>query len=319
MLKRILVAADSLGNSSRALYVAQQLAARTHAQLLVLHVEPNKAVFDLTTDERELRAAVRALRAQRLDARFILDYGRPEECIASTVARERVDLVIMAPHHRGLIEAIRKPSVTQEVLARGIAPVLAWPHHLSPELDAVLLHMPGSLVIVPLDGSCRAEEALPHAVELAMQYGRSLLLLRVLPAAAGREPRRDLREIRIEGHPERHPEPDAELVGEAERAEVEARAYLADVRERLLALVGGSAAVETMVKRGEPTAEIVRTAELHPGSVIAMSTHGRNEIARLVLGSVTEGVIDASPAPVLIVPPGVSTPARPLPRAAATV
>jgi nucleotide-binding universal stress UspA family protein len=296
MFKRILVAADNLGHSSRALYVAQQLATRIHAQLLVLHVEPNNAVFDLTADERELRAAVRALRAQGLDARFVLDYGRPEECIVTTVARERVDLVVMAPHNRGLIEAIRRPSVTQNVLAQGTTPVLAWPQHLSPELDAVLLHTPGSLVIVPLDGSPRAEEALPLAAELAAHFGRSLLLLRVVPT---------------HGEQRVGVGPDGEQVSGIDFLEAEARAHLADVRERFLGLGGGKMQVETMVKHGEPTGEIERAARLHPGSVIVMSTRGRGELARLVLGSVSEGVIRSAPTPVLIVPPKVSAPGRP--------
>jgi nucleotide-binding universal stress UspA family protein len=207
-----------------------------------------------------------------------------------------VDLVVMAPHNRGLIEAIRHPSVTQNVLAQGSAPVLAWPQHLSPELDAALLHTPGSLVIVPLDGSPRAEEALPLATELAARFGRNLLLLRVVPT---------------HGEPRAGAAPDGEQVRGTEFAGAEVRAYLADVRKRLLGPVGGKVPVETMVKHGEPTGEIDRAAQLHPGSVVVMSTRGRGELARLVLGSVSEGVIRCAPTPVLIVPPKVATINRP--------
>lgn len=54
---------------------------------------------------------------------------------------------------------------------------------------------------------------------------------------------------------------------------------------------------------GRPAEEIVRYADQHSADLIAMSTHGRPELVRMLLGSVTDRVIRTSPVPVLVVHP----------------
>jgi nucleotide-binding universal stress UspA family protein len=169
--------------------------------------------------------------------------------------------------------------------------VLAWPQHLDPHLDDKLLHMQGSVVLVPLDGSALAEEALPLAGELAQQYGRGLLLLHVLPVGF---------------QPAAGPQTYERGEEDAQEQEHQARQYLATVRARMLGEMSSAPIpVEFMVKRGNPSNEIVRTAEVHPGSAVVMSTRGRTGLARLLLGSVTSDVLRRAPVPVFIVPPNV--------------
>lgn len=57
--------------------------------------------------------------------------------------------------------------------------------------------------------------------------------------------------------------------------------------------------------QGDPALEIVALAEREQADMIVMSSHGRTGIARLLMGSITETVIRATPCPVLIVKPQV--------------
>lgn len=52
---------------------------------------------------------------------------------------------------------------------------------------------------------------------------------------------------------------------------------------------------------GEPVDEILETARHYPVDLIAMATHGRNGISRLVEGSVTESVLRKAMCPLLVV------------------
>src|SRR5262249_37090273 len=99
-------------------------------------------------------------------------------------------LVIMATHGRSGLGRWVFGSVAARVLARAPAPVLlvrAWQGVHGPALPAM-----APRVLVPLDGSAFAEEALPAARGLARALGGALTLLRCVREAhdvvvAGRE------------------------------------------------------------------------------------------------------------------------------------
>lgn len=61
--------------------------------------------------------------------------------------------------------------------------------------------------------------------------------------------------------------------------------------------------VDAAVTEGEIIPEILAAAETSQADLIVMGTHGRHEIDRLILGSVTEQVLRQSSCPVLAVPP----------------
>ena len=56
-----------------------------------------------------------------------------------------------------------------------------------------------------------------------------------------------------------------------------------------------------LLEEGDPVDEILDIARFHEVDLIAMATHGRGGVSRLVTGSVTEGVLRKSPVPLLIV------------------
>jgi nucleotide-binding universal stress UspA family protein len=136
-------------------------------------------------------------------------------------------------------------------------------------------------VVVPLDGSARAEEALPIAVDLARALGISLLLLHVAP--------RPDETLRVGGEPvvDRW----AAVLFEA------AAAYLDERRGRL---DSGALVVETAVRVGEP-AEVILQEVTGGGDLLVMATHGRTGLTRWALGSIADKVVRAGEAPVILV------------------
>jgi nucleotide-binding universal stress UspA family protein len=65
------------------------------------------------------------------------------------------------------------------------------------------------------------------------------------------------------------------------------------------------ALAHAFLEAGDPTTEIVRTAKEWPADVIVVGSHGREGVARMMLGSVAESVIHQAPCPVLVVRLGV--------------
>ena len=66
--------------------------------------------------------------------------------------------------------------------------------------------------------------------------------------------------------------------------------------------------VESVVREGNPTKEIVLLAEQLPADLLVVGTHGRSGFERLFLGSVTEKVLRSTRVPVMTVPPPVKQP-----------
>ena len=64
--------------------------------------------------------------------------------------------------------------------------------------------------------------------------------------------------------------------------------------------------VETLLRAGVPAEEVVAVAQEWRADLILVGTHRRGGLARLVLGSVAEGVLRRSPRPVLVVPKGAA-------------
>ena len=75
-----------------------------------------------------------------------------------------------------------------------------------------------------------------------------------------------------------------------------------------------------MVEQGNPAAGIVKETRREGIDLVAMATHGRGGLRRLVLGSVAESVIRVAQVPVLLYRP-VGTPVDrdEAPRSAASV
>ena len=152
-------------------------------------------------------------------------------------------------------------------------------------------------MLVPLDCSPLAEHSLAYVAAIA-EPGSEIVLLQVVPKE---EPIYELY--------------GQLLVGEGEVRQIEER-MARDCLEAAAAKLrraGLGARVEVAV--GDPAEEILRLAEEPGFGLIAMTTHGRGAVGRVVFGSVADRVARHSPVPVLLVRPDAATaPARPVVR-----
>ncbi len=138
-------------------------------------------------------------------------------------------------------------------------------------------------ILVPLDGSRLAEQALPHAEFLARLTGARLILVRYVPGGS--------------------PQVIKPIEGRTE-AVLDAQEYLDDVRyeltERGHVTRRGIAAGPTSPDPG--TAEwILEQVRSQKAELVVMATNNRSGLRRMTHGSVTETVVACSPVPVMLV------------------
>lgn len=213
---------------------------------------------------------------------------------------EQADLIILCSHGETGLKRWFFGSVAQQLVRHSPVPVLVLSEQttLLPEKEST----PHPLrILVPLDGSDRAEMALQPVVQLLIalevpQPGE-LHLLRVvdLPSAYGR--------MKSQAH-----------LTDTLLAEVrhEAEQYINAFTERtrwIFEQLGFHLQITSAVTTStDVAATIVKEAESvgdtkHAGGydLIALATHGRGGLRRLVMGSVAEQVLGTTKLPLLIV------------------
>jgi nucleotide-binding universal stress UspA family protein len=142
-----------------------------------------------------------------------------------------------------------------------------------------------SRIVVPLDGSPLAEQALEHARELAKFTGAPIHLLRVIDFTR-------LESYGPYGMAMEYTSFEPILSEEEDASKTYLRRVEAELRESKIS-------VDSEVRRGPVTREIIAASQ--PGDVIVMASHGRGGITRFLLGSVAEDVIRHSSVPVLLI------------------
>ena len=163
-------------------------------------------------------------------------------------------------------------------------------------------------IIVPLDGSALAQQALPYARSLAALTGAQIHMMQVIPeqrVASVYTP--VLAEAYIVGD-----DPAAAL--ERDRMQLmdalksQAATYLAGQAQAMRAK---NVNVDIEVYVGDPAETIVEIAETKPAAWIVMATHGYSGLRRWTLGSVTDKVVHAASVPVFVARSGpVAPPSR---------
>lgn len=144
-------------------------------------------------------------------------------------------------------------------------------------------------ILVPLDGSAFAEQALPTARRVAEREHAAIELVHayeVLPPYL------------TQGAPPLDRRLDAEL--RADRA-----TYLRDVTERLR--LSTTAPVSSTVLDGPADRALAKYIETSGADLVVMVTHGRGGLSRLWLGSVANDLVRTSLAPVLLIRPEEAT------------
>jgi nucleotide-binding universal stress UspA family protein len=212
--------------------------------------------------------------------------------IAEYVRSTDVGLVVMTTHGRGPLSRIWLGSVADGVIRRVTAPVLL----IRPKEGArPPVPEPNQRILVPLDGSPLGETAVGPAAELAEPLDLGLTLVHVVqpPPVFGDS-------VAV------FPPPD--LDERLELRQREAVDYLEDVAEPLRARglpVETVAVVHTSVT--DALLALIGVADV---ALVAISTHGRGGLQRLLLGSIADKLVRSSERPVLVVRPTAPAKAR---------
>ena len=135
--------------------------------------------------------------------------------------------------------------------------------------------------LVPLDGSMVAEAIVPFILEIAGPLDMEVALLRVVVPAVP---------MAVELSSSSH-------VQDVEKFRADAEQYLASVATGLRAR---GVRATTHVRVGEAVDEILACAQEVGADVIAMSTHGRGGLGRLLFGSIAEAVLRQAEIPVFL-------------------
>jgi len=138
-------------------------------------------------------------------------------------------------------------------------------------------------ILVPLDGSKRAEAILRHVEDLAGRYGATVIFLRVVepvPLSVG-----------LEGAYSLLPE-------DFERWTKQAESYLSALQDQYREK---GIEVQTRVAHGSPVEAITEVAESEGVDLIAMASHGRTGLPQVYYGSVAAGVLHRVDRPLLLI------------------
>lgn len=146
-------------------------------------------------------------------------------------------------------------------------------------------------ILVPLDGSDRAEQAIPFAARIARASNGTVILMQVAP-------------VPVDFRSERKPSAEHYPENIIEEGKSLAFNYL-DNAARMAELV--SVKTETRVEYGHVAPSILAAIEPLEVDLIVMCSHGYSGFKRWALGSIARKIIAHSPVPVLVLRDGGSS------------
>jgi nucleotide-binding universal stress UspA family protein len=299
METRILVPLDGSRLAEQALSCAMTLGRGLPAELVLFRavslpsdvqealdgagLKPGPIMEQLETEAHEYLEAMSLLLA-KTDLNFsrVVRHGLAADAIVDCIEEVDVQLIVMASHGYTGIKRWTHGSVAERVLQSASVPVLLV--RAKEEVSKGLPEAcPCRRILVPLDGSRVAEQALPAVTPIARALGGEVTLFQVpIVYASG------------------------SLIGEwylpwqgnFETADQASQDYLdglaSDLREQ-----GIEASTATWV--GPVAESIIDYAEVNEVDLVAMCTHGRTGLARWAMGSVADRVLRAGGKPILLV------------------
>jgi nucleotide-binding universal stress UspA family protein len=229
----------------------------------------------------EPRAA--RLRAAGLDVAIAVRLGSPPETIVEAAKDWHANFIAMVTHGASGLRRWALGSVTDKVVQATTTPVLVVrgaerAREAPPALKRIL---------VPLDGSSLAKQALPAAADLALHAPAELILARVVAPPT---------ELHSGFRPLDQPIPgyDDIVVRPREQAARDLEAVAANLRRENIAATG-------VVVVGHPAEAIVDEAARLGVDLIVMATHGYGGLKRWAIGSVADKVLHATNTPLVLV------------------
>jgi nucleotide-binding universal stress UspA family protein len=307
MFDRIIVPLNGSAFAEAALVPARELALRFGSKLLLttaveplglppVHTDgaPPDTGEEMEVADAYLREQVEKLRRDGFTADMALYVANAGAAIAGTAELTKADLVVIATRMAWTlpVEGRHRTSVTLDLLSRSRVPILSC--HLVPgSTIPTELAGPDLPIVVPLDGSPFAEQALETAQAIASAFGAYLVLVRAVPDSVSMDQKRDT------AHDLR-----------------KAREYLAQLRGKLKS---SGMSVTTTAEPGIAINVIEHTWREHGAGLIVMASHGQSgDRARqtgraaarsglpstgLLVGSVAAEILEELEVPVLVIQP----------------
>jgi nucleotide-binding universal stress UspA family protein len=276
LLNRIVVPLDGSAVAEAVLPELRNLLRQADSEVILVRSEyplvadtypPVVLESSVTAAKSYLRRIEDRLAEEGVRTRTIADLGPAADFILRVARQERATLIALSTHGRSGASRVLMGSIAEQVVRESPVPVLAV-RTLSADSSTATPsreRRPIRNVLLPLDRSERSIRALEPASELCRLFGARLILLHVL---------------------------------ESEQDRISAEAYL----EAVEAKAGSQGVVATsLLESGNVVDEILDVARFHDADLIAMATHGRRGLSRLLTGSTTEGVLRRGFFPVLVV------------------
>ena len=280
---RVLVLLDGSATAEFAIRFGADLASKHQADLALLHLRRASPTTDAEADAATAADAQTYLERARTAAQsygvasvstHTLAAANLHEALSTFIDAERVSIVVTSTQGRTNMMRWIFGSGVEKALSRFPVPLL-------------LVRPMYQKVIVPLDGSGWSESAIPQASEIARIHDAELILLHVYQPKGGDY---------------------ADQWALAGHQQIADQAY-EQVRDRLIALRNqlrqeGVRAREVLIRANNPAQAICEFVESEDGiSLVVMSTHGRTGLARWLMGSVAQKVIQNGRCPVKLVHP----------------
>ncbi len=278
------MALDGSSACYNALKQAIKLASEQKGAVLGIYVAPRflgdldltgikdiESIIQGPAEEITTRAQAIAKKERGLTIRMITEQGEPHERILDVAEAEGCDLIVLGSKDYSAVER-----GTKQVLGRTLTRVIGYSR-----LDVLVVPENATIrwgsILLATDGSIYSETATKKAIDFANAYGEKLKIITVVNTS----------------------DEFMTIAPKIQKGMVEAAQKLAQDTAQMAK--GSGCEVEIFVMEGDTAQTIAELAQKDGVDAIIMGSHGRTGIRRLLMGSVTEGVINLSPCPVLVV------------------
>jgi nucleotide-binding universal stress UspA family protein len=320
MFEKIIVPLDGSSFAEESLPYAEELACRMGSRIVLLNIlEP------ITTRYENLLESYLLNQADKLKQRILensgqnisietllvkgdaepdligaglmgLTIGHPASDIITAAISQKASLIVMATHGYSGFQQFTMSSVTDTVVHHSSMPVLlVRPSHQCQQKGSICRR-----IVVPLDGSELAE----HAVTTVEQMAAKMV---------GQKMEATILHVVHEGHKATHPLPSATFLSHVAHPAwlttgIAGETYVNKVYDYLETmgrkLISSGINITCIVCPGKPETEIARVVNEIDAGMVVMSSHSRNGLSRLFIGSVAERLLRIVDASILLLRPG---------------
>jgi nucleotide-binding universal stress UspA family protein len=307
MINRILLPLDRSALAECVLPHAIAIARAFESQVTLLHVmdtprearwrramDPLNWQISKTEAKTYLRELDRRLQAAGLLTETHILEGAAAEQVIEFLDTHAFQLITLSSHGQSGLSEWGVSSVVQKIVLRARTSVMIV--HAAQPVTPNITDLRYQRILVPMDGTQRAETILPAAATLARAHDAQIMLAHIVqkPSMPRRMP------------PSRE---DVELAAQlVERNQAEATQYLDQLRSR----IAGKVQVRVLVS-DHLAATLHEVVEQEKTDLVLLSAHGRSSQTRGLYGAVVSNFIAYGTTPLVIMRDSAQSPTSPIP------